>query len=174
MARLLVLGVTGIVTLLSTATPVFSQVIRWTPPMAFVYHGVFGGDTNYIVVRYEVSNKTTAMESNSWEVVVQGSNGQQFEDGFHPMVQNSFCKELPDQCPGGASAVKNAMTSKRELLPGSKIDGLAIFELTGSFPDRLTLALKTFEGLQQRTIYGLQGASYAELKPEPKKIERRK
>jgi hypothetical protein len=131
------------------------------------------------VIWYEVNNATNTMQFNSWGIVLQGPDGKQLEDGFHPMVQAAFCHDVSRECPGGTSAVKSALTVKGDLLPGSKVDVLAIFEVSGSFPDTLTMGLKTFEGLQHRTAYKLDGSEYSEVKTEskktePKKTERRK
>jgi hypothetical protein len=174
MDRLLALALAG-VALLGAATPAFGQMIRWAPPVAFVYHGPLGGNANYIVIWYEVSNPSNAMAFNSWGIMLQGPNGKQFEDGFHPMVQAAFCHDVPGHCPGGTTELRDTVSVHRDLLPGSKIDALAIFEVYGPFPDTLTMAFKTAEGLQQhRVSYKLAGSEYSEVKTESKKTERRK
>src|SRR5262245_38552753 len=84
----------------AVTTAARGQSISFYPPQAFVYRGVFGGETNYIVVPYQVSNKGSTIETNTWGIVLQTSDGRQLDDGLHPMVKARYCQEHSSYCRG--------------------------------------------------------------------------
>ena len=119
------------------------------------YRGTFGTSETYLIAHYDILNNGDEPKWNhiKWSIVT--STGTQFDDGYHPLVQASYCRQ-------SAHCTEKPMTAldvTKNIMPGGTVQALSIFgPITNDKPRTVRLIGSSWRGAGFKSNCEIGGA----------------